>query len=521
MTEQSRNQNLLYTLSVVFFILIVFLPPIYVLSYAFKGGFSFDEKAYSAITLSFKLALFVTLVDLIFGLPAAWILTRRQLRLHMLFDTLIDMPLVVPTAVLGVSVYFFWSSGITSLFGVNGTLLSKGALMIALLHIVFTFPYVVRSIEAAILQIDRTQEQAATMLGASPLTVFRTISLPLFKSGLVSGAILAFTRSLSETGATMMVAGAAATAPILVVGYKKAADFNSAAGVSILLIVSAVLLLVAARLVTDRTRIPTVGVWPKAERKLARDYSRVADALTYLFIAAIILLPTFYIVLSQYAAVNPQTLSALLGDSAIIKSIFISFLIGFIAVAINLVFAVPLSLVISRDIFRLGHLMDVLNDVVLLVPTSALGLSLSLFWGNVHLNEFAVLVLAHISFSFPFMVKPISAALSGVDSSLIDAARSMGATPFRAFKTITYPIIKPAVVAGVIMTFMRSLSETGATLSVSENIKTIPVLLVDLFSSDSLDQKAVLACILLFALSFVFILWLKKLDLNKNARNNS
>jgi thiamine transport system permease protein len=479
-----------------------------------------NEASKTALLNSLLIGGIVTLFDLLLGLPVAWVLAKRKrMRFRFLIDTLVDMPLVVPTSILGLSVFYFWNGGIGSLFGLEAGLVSKGPVLITLLHFVFTFPYIVRSIEAAILQIDVTHEQAATMLGASPLTVFRTISLPLFKAGLISGAILCFTRSLSETGATMMVAGLFSTAPTIVVDYKKAGDIPSAAAISVVLIGVAVVLLVLTKLLSASFRIPVSRVWPSEERALSRKYVRLRDLLVSLLVFLAILLPTFYIALSRLDVVKPETILNLAGDRVILESIFISFIVGFIVTLANLMVAIPLGILISKNLFKLGNIVDTMSDVILLVPTSALGLSLSLFWRNLSLNEFLVLVLAHLSFSFPLMVKPIAAALGGVDRHLEDAARTLGADSRKVFTTIVYPLIKPGILAGLIMTFMRSLSETGATLSVSENIKTIPVLLVELFNKGGMDDKAVLACIMLFAVSFAFILALKKQEVKDNARS--
>lgn len=507
---------IMYLSVILFFMLIVFIPPIYVLSYAFEEGFVLDSVAKTSIILSFEIAIIVTLVCVIFGLPTAWILARKRIPYRLWVDTLIDLPLVVPTAVLGISIWLFWGSdyGLLNLFGITTGLFSKGPMLIILLHIVFTFPYVVRSIEAAIYQIDMAHEEAARVLGAPSFTVFRTISLPLFKSGLISGAILAFTRSLSETGATMMVAGLSQTAPILVVTYKKANDITSAAAVSIILIITAVILLLITKLLTIRVSIPIKRAYPILERKLVK-YNIYRDTLTIVFIALIILIPTFFIVIS---GINKLDFNI---GSVLLKSILISFLIAFFATVINLIFALPMGNIIARDKFHTGPIFDMLNDIILLVPTSALGLSLGLFWKNFALNEFLILILTHISFSFPYIVKPIAASISGVDQNLIEAARSLGATPLRAFRTVTYPLIKPAIIAGIIMGFMRSLSETGATLAVSEKIKTIPVLLVEIFNKNQFDEKAIFTCILLFLLSFIFILILKKTEERGNARHRS
>lgn len=513
------GSGLFYAAAIVLFFFVIFLPPVYVLSYAFKTTFVIDERSATALLNSFIIGGVVTVVDVVFGLPVAWVLARRRnMRFRYLVDTLVDMPLVVPTSVLGLSVFYFWNEGAGALFGVEGGLVGKGPLLLTLLHVVLTFPYIVRSIEAAIQQIDVSHEQAATMLGASVFTVFRTISLPLFKAGLISGAILVFTRSISETGATMMVAGLFQTAPTLVVDYKKAADIPSAAAISVVLVVVAVMLLVLTKLLSKSFRVPVAHVWPSEERVLSREYVKPRDVIVSLFVFLVILLPTFYIALRGFSVVNLSTLTNLLRDGRLTGSIVISFVLGFAVTAVNLLLAIPLGIVVSKNIFKLGGIVDTMSDVILLVPTSALGLSLSLFWRNFALNEFLILALAHLSFSFPLMLKPIAAALGGVERQLEDAARTMGAKPLKVFTTIVYPLIKPGIIAGIIMTFMRSLSETGATLSVSENIKTIPVLLVEYFTSGQIDDKAILACIILFSISFGFIVVLKRRD-SRNAGN--
>jgi len=500
-----------------FFLIFIFLPPVYVLTYAFGAG-GLDDHGTRALINSFTVAFVVTVVDLLIGLPVSWILARgRGLRFRQALDTLIDMPLVVPTAVLGISTYYFWGDGVGSLLGVEGGLIGKGPILLALLHIVFTFPYVVRSIVAAISQLDRNHEQAATMLGAPPFTVFRTISLPLFRAGVVSGAVLAFTRSLSETGATLMVAGLYSTAPTTVVALKKAGDISSAAAVSAALIASAVIVLLAARLLSGGFRVPVVHVWPQAERTLGRGGMGVRDVISAFAVASLVLAPTFYIVLKGVGSVHQAAFVSLISDWTLLSSIIVSFVLGFAVTAINLAVALPLALLVSRNIFRAGPAVELLSEVILIVPTSALGLSIALFWGHLKLAEPLMLVFAHLSFTFPLMLKPIAAAFSAVDPGLEEVARTLGARRLTVFKTVVYPLIRPAIVAGVIMTFMRSLSETGATLSVSDKVKTVPVLLVDAFMGGKVDDKTTLACILLFTASFILIMALKAAD-KKNAK---
>jgi len=499
---------LLYAAVALFFVFVIVVPPVYILSYVLKGGFALDSAARSALLLSFEIAALVTFVDLVFGIPVAWVLAKGK---HTFLDSLVDMPLVVPTTALGFSVFLFWGSGsgVSGLLGLENGLFSAGPALIVLLHVVFTLPYVIRSVEAAIKQINVSYAQAAETLGAKQLTVFRTVSFPLFKGGALVGGVLAFARSLSETGATIVVAGAFATAPVLVVDLKNSGNISSAAFVSVVLIGVAVVLFLLARVLASKTTGSLGSVYPDLEAALSR-LAPARNVFLGIFVLLFVLAPTFFIV---FYALNNFT--PMIGYS-LLKSIGISLLLAATATAINLVAALPLAYFIARDKFGLGGLFETLNDVVLLVPTSALGLSIALFWGLFGAGEFYALLLAHLSFSFPLMIKPVVVAIRGIDPALEDASRNLGAPPITTYLKIVLPLAMPAVLAGAIMAFMRSVSETGATLAVSKTIVTAPILIVDLVRSNKYAEAG-FASFVLFGISFILLILLRKYAGGKNA----
>ncbi|MFA7170005.1 MAG: ABC transporter permease subunit [Candidatus Paceibacterota bacterium] len=457
-----------------------------------------------ALFLSLSIATVVTLFNLFLGLPLAWMIVRSKNVFLKWMDNLIDLSLVMPTAALGFSVYFYYGTnwGIATLLGLDGGFLSKGPLLIILLHIVFTLPYMVRSVSAAIMQLDVAYEEAADSLGANPFTFFRTIALPLCRQGVINGSILSFTRSLSETGATMMVAGAFATAPVLIVSLKDSGDFPAAASLSVLLILIALFILIVARMTLGKNsfNLPTIN--PNLEKKLSSFYS-VRNVFLSVIYFLLIFLPTIFLVL--YYLFNFQIVDI----SIIFKSLLISFFIAGVVTFVNMFFAVPLSYLIARNRFRLGGLMESLNEIILIVPTSALGLSLALFWKQFFPYEIIVLTLAHLCFTFPFFVKPLVTAFQNISADQEEAANSMGANSATIFKTVLLPQIKPALITGAIMAFMRSLSETGATLAVSREIKTVSVLIVEFFQEERFSEAAV-ACLVLFFFALIFLLLLKK-----------
>ncbi|QLJ53466.1 MAG: ABC-type iron transport system, permease component [Candidatus Fermentimicrarchaeum limneticum] len=486
-----------YSVVILFFLLLVFAPILYIVlrgcpdsnAMCFPSLYITKEMS-DALINSFSIAFIAVVLDIIFGIPIAWVIARYKTKLKVYLDFLVDMPLIMPTAALGFSVALFWG-------GEGIGLLSKGFWMIVAVHVAFTYPYIVRTLSAAIEEVDITYEMASRTLGSSPLTAFRTITLPLFKSGLLIAALLAFTRSLSETGATMMAVGTgqffAATAPAQTLLYKNNGDMTSAISLSIILIAASTILLTLVRYLANRFGIPIVKVYPSFEKSL-NNLKLEKNVLAFAFFIAIILLPSFYLL--EFVSYSRGELGG------IINSIGISFLIAFAATVANLIFGVGMALLIGRNKYGAGPFFEFLTDMVMVMPTVALGLSLGMFWNLFQLDELFVLAMVHVSFSYPYIVKPVAASIRELDKDLEDAARVLGATPFKVFTTITLPLIMPSILAGAVMAFMRSLSETGATLTVSKTFKTIPVLIVE-FVKASKYGDAAFASALLLGVSFI------------------
>jgi len=475
--------------ALLFFALFVVGPLFFI--FTKLGRLEFSAGMQDAMLTSFSIAILVTAVDLLFGIPLAWLLARKKFPLKGLIDVLIDLPLVVPTSALGLSIALFWGS-----MGVG--LIQPGFWLIVMLHIAFTFSYVVRTTQAAIMEIDGDKARAASTLGASPFLAFRTIWLPLVRAGAISGALLAFTRSLGETGATTLVAGMAKTVPILTVYYKNAVppNLDSAISLSAVFIAASAILfmLVRSQLGVRQIRLSQVNV--SLERRLSR-FGRIADWLSVAFLFLLVLLPSFYFFkFTDFNFLSTSTLDA----------IGVSFALAGVATLLSLLFGLPLALYIAAR-KRGSETIKLLNDMSMIMPTVTIGLSLSLFWAG-KAPEAVVLVLAHTAMIFPYFVGAVSEVLGEMDESLTQVARSLGASPFHAFRTVVLPLIQPTIIAGLVVAFMRSVSETGGTLAVSTTIQTIPLLIVNL-SKAGQNAQAASAAVLLVAISILLILALK------------
>lgn len=165
-----------------------------------------SQYEWQVICLSIKIAGAAIFFSLPLGVFIAWLLARRQFIGKSLLDSLIHLPLVLPPVVLGYLLLLtMGKQGVIGqwlyiLFGISFSFNWKGA---ALASAVVAFPLLVRSIRLAIEAIDLRLENVARTLGASPLRVFYTITLPLALPGIFTGMVLAFARSLGEFGATI------------------------------------------------------------------------------------------------------------------------------------------------------------------------------------------------------------------------------------------------------------------------------------------------------------------------------
>jgi len=162
------------------------------------------------VLLSLKVAACCVMVLLLPAIAMAWLLARKRFWGHALLDALVHLPMVLPPVVLGYMLLVLlgrrgWiGSWLYEQFHIQLTFHWWGAVIASA---VMAFPLMVRAIRQALMQVNPLFEQAAQTLGATPVRTFFTITLPLSYHGVLTGGILAFSRSLGEFGATITFAG--------------------------------------------------------------------------------------------------------------------------------------------------------------------------------------------------------------------------------------------------------------------------------------------------------------------------
>jgi len=172
--------------------------------------FVLSHAEIEALSLSIKVAAVCTLLIIVPAILVAWLLAKKEFFGKSLLDGLVHIPLILPPVVPGFLLLMLLGSQglighwLKQHFGITIAFTWLGA---AIASAVMGFPLMVRSTRLAMSQIDRKLELAAESLGASPWRVFFTITLPLAMPGIVTGLILAFSRSLGEFGATITFVG--------------------------------------------------------------------------------------------------------------------------------------------------------------------------------------------------------------------------------------------------------------------------------------------------------------------------
>jgi sulfate/thiosulfate transport system permease protein len=203
-----------------------------------------SPEGVAALKLTLAMAGIVALINAFFGTLIAWVLVRDDFRGKSIVNSVIDLPFALPTIVAGLVLIALYGPKSPVHWNVYGT---RTAIALALLFV--TLPFVVRTVQPVLIELDQEMEQAARSLGAGELTVFRRIVLPNILPGILSGVTLAFARAIGEIGAVVIISGnqpyRTELSSVFIYLRIQSGDRAGAAAVAVLLLVISFALLLA------------------------------------------------------------------------------------------------------------------------------------------------------------------------------------------------------------------------------------------------------------------------------------
>lgn len=266
MDLRKENRVLKYTLITISFIFLgvfLILPLIYILVTALRDGITgylnavSDEYAIKAALLTIQATLWAVIVNTIFGVTAAWLITKYAFKGKKLLSTFIDLPVTVSPIIAGLiyvltfgrqsSLYPILDSyGIQIIFAVPGIVLAT---------IFVTFPFISRELIPVLTAQGTDEEEAAAIMGAGTFTIFRKVTFPHIKWALLYGIVLCTARAMGEFGAVSVLSGhlrgKTNTLPLYIELLYQGYDFTGAFAASSILVVLAIIVLIL-RLVIEK-----------------------------------------------------------------------------------------------------------------------------------------------------------------------------------------------------------------------------------------------------------------------------
>ncbi len=256
-TSLTRSAGIGLGLAMTWFSLLVLIPLTAIVVQASAGGWSAylaaltSEQTRAALQLTVSQALLVSAVNIVLGTTIAWVLVRDDFWGKRILEVVIDIPFALPTIVAGLVLLSLY--GPSSPLGVDWAN-TRVAVFLAFLFV--TLPFVVRTVQPVLLELEPEVEEAAASLGAGRLTTFRLIILPSLVPAITSGAALSFARGISEYGSLVLLSGnlpySTEVASVRILSYVEGDKLTEAAAVASILLVVALAVIVALDVISRR-----------------------------------------------------------------------------------------------------------------------------------------------------------------------------------------------------------------------------------------------------------------------------
>ncbi len=480
-------------------------------------------------------AFFSTLGSVLIGLPGAYLISHREFRGKNLLRSVSTIPFVLPPilVVLGFVIFYgnqgFLNRALMNLFSLQRPPLRimYSFFAIVLAHSFYNFPIILRSVGTRWESLSNHYEQAAYSLGAKPLRVFFTVTLPRLMPALISSSSLVFLFCFTSFAVILVLGGGPRFTTLEVEIYRQARTSLDMSSASVFALISLVftftLLLFYNRLSRTSVSREPGGRSTSVFRPCSSPLSRAAVFLYICFALLFLLAPLVSVMLRSFQAQThragdvvwtlqwytqlfSRTGGSLMGAaaSAVLQSLTIALVTSAAAAPLALLF----SYGTARMSYRGSSVMEVILMLPMMVSSIILGLGYVLTARTVRANPHMLIVLAHMVITLPFIYRITVPAAREAYRSYAPAAYSLGAKPLRTFLDIELPLIKKSLLTGAVFVFALSMGEFNAALILSDaSIQTIPILMYRLIGAYNFFGACALGTILMICCAAAFYLF--------------
>jgi len=485
-------------------------------------------------------ALLSTLASVALGLPGAYVLARYEFPGRRTVRSLTILPFVLPSIMVAIGfVAFFGSAGplndLLALFGLGPVNLLFTLEAIVIAHAFYNAPLVARVTTAAWESVDARTVETARSLGASPRRAFVDVLVPQLLPAVLTGALLTFVFTFMSFPIVLALGGfQLATVEVWVFSLVQQLDYAEAATLAVVETVLSLALTYAYLRYESSQSGGSRAANPPARKRLVPDgpsagavLERVGVAAYALVVAVVFLGPLASMVAESLTGPQGFTLQyyqfllerqATGADFQTKPGVAVrnSLLFGAAALAVALPMGVTVSVLTTRS-GRAGRLADAAAMAPLAVSGVVVGLGMlrglvfgAEVWGHrVQIAGPTAIVAAHAVAAYPFVVRNVSPLLGGLDRSMVESARALGASRVRALLDVELPLVASGVAAGAAFAFAISIGEFDSTviLATGSSSYTMPVAVERYIGNRTLGPATAMGTVLLAVtgLSFVVI----------------
>ena len=532
--------QLILMISIAILVIFVAWPVLLILFNAFfvEGKFNSidfynvltEPETFQALKNSFVIACMTTVGSVIVGTFFAWLVTRTDLPYKTFMKSLFLVPFMLPSFIGALAWKMLLSphSGYINkmwmdLFNTTEPLFNIYSYAgIALVEVMYLFPFVFIQVCGALERMDPTLEESARISGAGLLTITRKITIPLVLPSIMSGALLIMLYSMAHFGTVAVLGIEQGIYNIPTLIYEKIhQSAGSFASIRTGTVLATVLIASAALIIWTQQKILSKGHYQIIGGKSFRPMELKLRGLRYpllffclAYIGFTIVLPTVVIFLvggvQTYglSILDPNNLSLdnykyILFEYDVTRdAIWNSVTLGLAAAFITMFAGVMISYVIVKMKVRGKGILEFLGMLPFSVPGSVIALGVIRAWSGAYginiYNTVWIILVSYIARYMAFSLKANSAALEQVHDSLMEASRSCGASMWQSLKDIVIPLVKPGMISAFFLIFLPALRElTVSIMLYAPTTRTIGVAIYTLNEDGETVMSTALAGIAL------------------------
>ena len=495
------SRSLFWIPTILFLLSFFFLPLTKILTLTFNLSTFTDSNnfriAFDSLLFTFYQATLSTILTFALGIPSAILFSRFDFRGKSILRALTAVPFMLPTVVVAAAFNSIFSDrGLFSFLFPSFILHPSPFILILTAHVFYNTTIVIRIVGNALSRLDPKLEQSARILGADSFQAWRRIILPLLRPSLLAAALLVFMFDFTSFGVILLLGGSNfSTLEVeIYIRALKLPNLNLAALLSVIQLVFTLIFSVLYTRIISQVNTQT------APRFSAAKPAKTIKEKIFVFILALILSSFFFLPLASLPIRSLTRLEADRGQRDEIqygftidyyKELFINrrgslFYVppiqaaanslGYagVTVLLSLALGYPAAYALAKPT-RLEKFLDPFIMLPLGASAVMLGLGFILSFGRALASPFFV-PIAHSLIALPFVIRTLQPALASIPERLRQAASTLGASPFRVWQTIDFPILSRATLSAATFAFTVSLGEFGATLLITRpEYPTIPI----------------------------------------------